>query len=223
MKDRIGGSMVRLAVAAALMFASTIACAAQPVADAASDLPAPRARETFRPVEAPTYRDALQRWRTPQDVNAWIGATFEYDAQRALLLSETQRAAGSSPAIHAPEDFYANPRGICVDLARFAVETLRTIAPDARAKYLMIEFDPVTLSGNVLRRHWVASYERDGQRYFFADSKRPGHVEGPYASTEAFLETYAKYRQRTIVSFRELDSYQRRMKTKAMAQRTQAQ
>lgn len=223
MNGRTVGSMSRLAVAAALMIASTLACAAQPVADAATDLPAPRIREAFRPIEAPTYRDALQRWRTPQDVNAWIGATFEYDAQRALLLSETQRAAGPSPAIHAPEDFYANPRGICVDLARFAVETLRGIAPDVQAKYLMIEFDPVMLSGNVLRRHWVASYERDGQRYFFADSKWPGHVDGPYATTEAFLDAYAKYRQRTIISFRELDSYQRRMKTKAAAPRTQAQ
>jgi len=208
--------MLRLAVVA-FVIASTITYSAQPMAEAASDQPAPRAREAFRPVEAPTYLDALQRWRTPQDVNAWIGATFEYDSGRALLLSETQRAAGSSPAIHAPEDFYANPRGICVDLARFAVETLRTIAPDVQAQYLMLEFDPVVLSGNVLRRHWIASYEQNGQRYFFADSKRPGHVDGPYANTEAFVATYAKYRQRAIVSFRELNSYQRRTKPKAAA------
>jgi len=209
---------MRSALAAAAMAFSALLGAAAPPIDPASDTPEPRLREGFRTVEAPTYRDALQRWRTPQDVNAWIGAAFEYDAQRALLLSETQRAAGPSPSIHAPEHFHANPHGICVDLARYAVETLRAIAPDAAAKYLMIEFDPVTLSGNVLRRHWIATYERDGQRYFFADSKRPGHIDGPYASTQAFLDAYAMYRQRSIVSFRELDSYQRRTRTAAQRQ-----
>jgi hypothetical protein len=47
----------------------------------------------------------------------------------------------------------------------------------------MIEFDPVSLAGNTLRRHWIASYERNGMRYFFADSKRPGHIAGPYPGT----------------------------------------
>jgi len=203
------------------MLCSALARADTPAIARSSDFPEPLPRETFRVVEAPHYRDALQRWRTPEDINAWIGATFEYDVQRALLLSETQRAAGASPSIYAPEEFHANPRGICVDLSRYAVETLRAIAPHLFAKYVMIEFDPLTLSGNVLRRHWVATYERDGQRYFFADSKRPGHIDGPYATTEAFLDAYAKYRERSIVSFRELDSYQRRMQAKAAAQRLQ--
>jgi hypothetical protein len=214
--------MLRSALAAVVMAVSVLARADAPALDPSSDFPEPRVRDAFHAVAAPTYRDALERWRTPQDVNAWIGARFEYDAPRALLLSETQRAAGTAPSIHAPADFHADPRGICVDLARFAVETLRAIAPQLDAKYLMIEFDPVTLSGNVLRRHWVATYEDGGQRYFFADSKRPGHIDGPYASTEAYLEAYARYRQRTIVAFRTLDSYQRRMKTKAAEQRQQA-
>lgn len=213
---------MRSALAAAAMACSTLLGAAAPAVDPASDSPEPRLRASFHVIEAPTYRDALQRWRGPQDINAWIGAAFEYDARRALLLSETQRAAGASPSIHAPEHFHANPRGICVDLARYAVETLRAIAPEVEAKYLMIEFDPVTLAGNVLRRHWIASYERDGQRYFFADSKRPGHIAGPYASTQAFVDAYATYRRRSIVSFREIDSYQRRMRTKTSQQQQPA-
>jgi len=33
-----------------------------------------------------------------------------------------------------------------VDLARFAVETLRAVAPETKPRYLMIEFDPVTMA-----------------------------------------------------------------------------
>jgi hypothetical protein len=81
--------------------------------------------------------------------------------------------------IYQPHKFFAAPSGVCVDLSRFAVETLRHIDPDARASYLMIEFAPVTIGGNTLRRHWLASFTRDGKYYFFADSKRPGHIAGP--------------------------------------------
>ena len=49
----------------------------------------------------------------------------------------------------------------------------------------------------------------------FADSKRPGHLAGPYASTRAFLDDYTAYRGREIVSFRELPSYERTTRTLA--------
>jgi hypothetical protein len=107
---------------------------------------------------------------------------------------------------------------VCVDLARFAVETLHVIEPAAKPKYIMIEFEPVTVHGNTLRRHWLVFFERNEKRYFFADSKRPGHVAGPYSSTEEFIAEYARYRGRYIVSHRELESYQRRMRTFATAQ-----
>lgn len=198
---------------AALLLA---ACAnAQTVADPASDAP------ESRPVAAaginlPTsYAEALGAWRNVEDVNAWIGARFEYDFHRAARLSETQRAMKGRVEIHRPEAFFAEPSGICVDLARFAVETLRAVAPEAKPRYLMIEFDPVVIKGNTLRRHWVAQVERDGALYFFADSKRPGHVAGPYASAEAYVAEYARYRGRPIVAHRALDSYERRMKARA--------
>ena len=46
-------------------------------------------------------------------------------------------AATYSQALH---EFFAAPSGICEDLSRFAVETLRQIDPDAKARYVMIEF-----------------------------------------------------------------------------------
>jgi len=186
--------------------------------EADSDVPDPVSAVRAPFIEAPSYPQALQAWRSAEDINAWIGARFRYDTARAMQLSETQRQKNGRMPIHAPDDFYAAPAGVCVDLSRFGVETLRAIEPSARAGYLMIEFDPVTIGANTLRRHWVATFERDGRHYFFADSKRPGHIAGPYASTQDFIADYARYRGRTIVSFREMESYERRQRAMATRQ-----
>jgi hypothetical protein len=186
--------------------------------DPASDAPDTRIAYGGRYTQAASYAETLRLWRGPDDVNAWIGARFEYDMARAMQLSETQRRANGRMPILAPEAFFAAPKGVCVDLSRFAVETLRAIAPEARAAYVMIEFDPVSISGNTLRRHWVVSFERDGKRYFFADSKRPGHMAGPYGSTQEFIDEYATYRGRRIASFREVDSFERKARTPAAKQ-----
>lgn len=177
-------------------------------ADPRSDAPEDRIVAAIATPAPPSYDAALRAWRTVDDVNAWIGSHFTYDAPRALLLSETQRGA-TRLAIHRPEALFASPSGVCVDLARFGVETLRALDPGAKPVYLMVEFAPLAIAGNVLRRHWLAAFGHDGERYFFADSKRPGHVAGPYESTRAFLDDYAVYRGREIVSFRELASFER--------------
>ena len=158
-------------------------------------------------------------WQGATDVNDWIGARFEYDMARAMRLSETQRERNGRMPILEPREFFVAPSGVCVDLARFAVETLRVVDPGARPAYVMIEFDPVAIAGNTLRRHWVVSFRRDGKQYFFADSKRPGHIAGPYESTQEFIAEYARYGGRPIVSFREVESYERKTRTLA-AKRT---
>jgi hypothetical protein len=162
-----------------------------------------------------SYAQALMAWRTPEDLSAWAGPRFRYDPVRAERLSETQRRVATPPAIAEPAAFFDTPTGVCVDLSRFAIETLRRIDPELRARYLMIEFEPVTLNGHTLRLHWIASFRRDGQLYFFADSERPGHIAGPYASAEAFVDDYAAYRARPVVRFLELDSLQRQPRTLA--------
>jgi hypothetical protein len=205
-----------------LLLASMLACglgaAAAQRADPLSDAPEQRSVPAGSRVEAHSYDEAIARWRDADDVNAWIGAHFEYDMDRALQLSETQRQRGGTLPVHAPDAFFARPHGVCVDLSRFAVETLRRIAPASKPGYLMIEFDPVAIQGQVLRRHWVARFERDGQLYFFADSKRPGHVAGPYAGTAAYIRDYAAYRGRAIVAFREMESTDRQRRTLASKQ-----
>lgn len=208
--------MSRRAGFAAVLVVALSACGTVPeAADPASDAPeATRATTaSFKP--AASYAEALATWRTPEDVNAWIGARFEYDMPRAMQLSESQRARTRLP-IHAPADFFMAPRGVCVDLARFAVETLRAIDPATRPAYLMIEFDPVAISGNTLRRHWVAVYRTERGYFVFADSKRPGHLAGPYATLAQFVEEYARYRGRRIVSYRELETFERQVRTRAL-------
>lgn len=208
--------MKLLAIAWLVALLAACATPAAPTADAASDAPEGRIAVATPLKDAPDYAAALRLWNGADDVNAWIAARFQYDMARALQLSETQRTRNGRMPITAPAAFHAAPRGVCVDLSRFAVETLRAIDPAARPRYLTIEFDPVTIAGNTLRRHWLVVFERDGGLYFFADSKRPGYMAGPYARTEDFIADYARYRGRTIVSFREAETYERRMRTMAV-------
>jgi hypothetical protein len=194
-------------------------CAIHPrVVPDLDDAPDGRAARALE-VHPESYDQALRSWHSPEQVNTWIGDTFEYDRDRAIQFSETQRRARGTLPVHAPDRFFTQPSGVCVDLARFAVETLQAIAPEVRPRYLMLEFDPVTIRGHTLRRHWLVSFERDGKFYFFADSKRPGRIEGPYASTGEFVTAYARYRGREVVSFRELPSYQRRAKVESVKRR----
>jgi hypothetical protein len=152
---------------------------------------------------------ALQTWRTPEDIAAWAGANFRFDAERALLFSATHRRVGPPPTVADPEAFFDAPAGICLDLARFAVETLRHIDPSVQARYLMIEFEPVLVDGHLLRLHWIATFRRAGHAFFFADSDRPGHVAGPYARSQDFVADYEAFRGRKVLRHLELDSLQR--------------
>ena len=82
------------------------------------------------------------------------------------------------------------------------------------------EFDPVQIEGDTLRLHWLVSFKRAGKIYFFADSKRPGYVAGPYDDAQAFIDDYRRYRARTIIAFRELPSYQKQRRERAPSRPT---
>jgi hypothetical protein len=156
-----------------------------------------------------SYEHALQTWKTPADINAWIASNFSYDIRRSLRLSETQVTQQGQLSIHTPSEFFSIKSGTCVDLSRFAVETMKIISPQYVTKYLMIEFGPITINGNTLRRHWLVSFKRDRQKYFFADSNRPGLIVGPFNELDEFIREYERYRGRRVVAFREMESYQK--------------
>ena len=183
-------------------------------ADAAffSDAPDETAREPKRFIDAPSYAAAMRLWKTPEDLAAWADGNFSYDMARAKCFAAPVDGTSLTRHIFTPEQFFTEPSGICVDLARFGVESLRELIPDAGVQYLRIEFEPVVINSVTLRVHWLALFQRDGKYYFFADSKRPGHLAGPYESIPAFIADYETYRQRAIVSFQNLDTFQRQQK-----------
>lgn len=159
-----------------------------------------------------SYSDRIREWSGPKDVHTWLAENFAYDRARAIELSETQRAKGGRFHILRPEQFYKKPTGICVDIARFAVETTKLIAPNVQARYLRIKFDPVRINGNVLRMHWLASFVRDGKYYFFADSYFPRRMSGPYSSVEEFIAHYQDARGREVKSYVLVDTYRKQMR-----------
>ena len=163
-----------------------------------------------------SYEHALQIWKTPEDINAWIAANFSYDMARAVRFSETQRAKNQQFLIYEPAELFKAKAGVCIDLSRFGLETLRRIDPRSNPKYLIIEFSPIQINGNTLRLHWLVSFKRDGKVYFFADSKRPGHIAGPFDDTQAFINEYEQYRGRKIIAFRELSSYRKQRRSQAL-------
>jgi hypothetical protein len=163
------------------------------------------------------YDHAVTTWTSPEEVNAWIAANFSYDAARAIQLSATQRANDPVP-VSEPSAFFETGSGVCVDLARFAVETLRRVASESHPRYLMLELEPVQICGNTLRLHWLASFRRDGKLFFFADSKRPGLIAGPYDDVHAFVADYAADGRR-VVAFREAETYEKPRRARAATRR----
>ncbi len=170
----------------------------------------------FKP--AGSYEEALHLWRSPEEVHGWIAVSFRYDHPRAMRLSETHRTQEERLPIYRPSELFDRKSGMCVDLARFAVETLRQIDPASDPKYLRIEFEPMQIEGNTFRFHWLVRFKRGGKLYFFADSNRPVHIAGPYFDLRAFIDEYERYRGRKIVGFRELDSYEKQRRTRVKQQ-----
>jgi hypothetical protein len=200
----------------ALCFATLALGAALAGAEDLPDAPEVRVRGSAMVADSPsTYAGALAAWKSPEDIARFAGARFSYDRDRALTLAEPAGAGAVRPPIYPPEALYANPSGMCVDLARFGVETLHRIDPAFASQYLMLEFQPVQVEGRTLRRHWIATFMRDGQWWFFADSRRPGHVAGPYANVEAFIADYQNYRRQEIVAWRVADGYARRTRVQS--------
>ena len=175
------------------------------------------------PAAPASYAEALHAWTTAEDISAWAATYFSYDISRAMRLSETQRAKEGPVAIYTPGELFDGRTGVCVDLARLGVETLRRIDPRSDPRYLMVEFEPARIAGNILRRHWLVTFRREGKLYVFLDSERPGHVAGPYDDAAQFIREYEQYRRRAIVTFREAESYQKQRRARVMSQEAPGQ
>jgi len=181
-----------------------------------SDVPDCPHESTVSLATVSSYEQALSLWKTPEDISGWVAAHFSYDLTRAMQFSETDRTKNEQPLIYTPSEFFNSKTGVCLDLVRFGVETLKMIDPQSRPRYLMIEFSPMQINNHVLRFHWLGTFRRGGKIYFFADSKRPGYIAGPYDEIQDFVREYEQYRGRKVLAYKELDSYQKRQQMKAI-------
>ena len=176
-------------------------------------LDVPQDNKVSTQADSINYAQVLKQWKSAKDVNQWIGQNFHYDISRAIALG-SKRENGPKPAIYSAEELYSNKNGICVDLSRFAYETIKKIEPEKETYYLMIDFEPIEIQGSVIRKHWVIAFKENGSFYVMADSKIPGVMSGPYASIESYIKEYEAFRERKIESFKLLNDYKRKQKQK---------
>lgn len=175
-----------------------------------SDAPANADQQGVLPTRS--YQEALVSWDHVDSVNHWIGKHFGYDMSRALKLGEGSDQRSQTPIL-TPEEFYENPNGVCLDLSRFAVETLRQISQDYDANYLMIEFEPLEIKGAVLRKHWITVYKDANDLFnFTADSKFPGRKYEGYKDVDLFIKEYELLRERKITNYKVVPSYKKNKK-----------
>jgi len=158
-----------------------------------------------------TYEEAIAKWKSYDEVNMWIKDYFEYDMSRAMQLASNSENREKT-SIYTAEETYNSKSGVCLDLSRFAFETILEIDENLNPKYLMIEFEPLIINGKKFEKHWIVLFETNNQFFVMADSKRPGHMSGPYDDLSQFILEYEKFRQRDILSYKVLDTYKKRMK-----------
>jgi hypothetical protein len=160
-----------------------------------------------------SYNEAVQEWKTVRDVNVWVAENFHYDLDRAMRLADNSKTREET-FIYTPVELFNLKKGSCIDLSRFAFETISSIDPSIEVKYLMIEFEPLHIGKILLRRHWMVVYKENGQFYTIADTKYPGYIDGPYENIDDFIAEYQKKRKREIVGYKVLDTYAKRLKSK---------
>ena len=165
-----------------------------------------------------SYDKALLQWETISDVNIWMKNNFHYDFERANELSENN-STREKTNIYTPLELYQTKKGVCIDLSRFAVETINILDTSIHIQYLMIEFEPIIINGGIIRKHWMAVYQDSLGYYLLADSKRPGYIAGPYKNVDKFIDNYQIFRERKIVSWKILSSYKKTRKKKTIKQK----
>jgi hypothetical protein len=173
------------------------------------------------PAGPATYDDALAEWTTPEDIMRWVRDGFRYDLERALDLAEDSPVRADTE-IYTPRETFDSRTGTCVDLCRFAVDTLRTVDPAAAVDYLVIEFEPLHIAGRTLRRHWLAVYEHPLGVVSFADTKYPGEFSEPRPSVASLVADYEVRRGRRVLGFQLRNTFlKEQRKRRAAARMTQ--
>ncbi len=163
-----------------------------------------------------SYETALKQWKTITDVNNWIRENFRYSMERAKQLAENSLIREKT-SIYTPIELYQSKKGVCIDLSRFAIETINIIDTSKHVQYLMIEFEPIIIDSSIIKKHWIAVYQDSLGYFLIADSKRPGHIAGPYKNVDDFIAEYQTFRGRKIISWKVLLSYEKKKSKKTIS------
>ena len=193
-----------------------------------TDVPLVSARQKFRACTTPSsYSDAIASWKAPEDIALWMRDVFRYDLERALDLAE-DNSVRSDTRIFTPEETFSAGAGTCVDLCRFAVDTMRAHRSDDADE---LPHDRVR-AGQNCKAHVAATLARQSTSIHLASScsqtrNTPGEINGPYRSLTQFLDVYEARRKRRVVKhvssattfLREMQAKRRRRAQKAAAPR----
>ena len=99
-----------------------------------------------------------------------------------------------------------------IELTPVRYKSLRAIELESAPKYGKITFAPTYVHSCLFQKHWLATFIRGGLHYFFADTKRPGLIAGPFKLPEHFVVEYEQFHQRQVLSFRLLSSHRRTLR-----------
>ena len=132
--------------------------------------------------------------------------------QRAMQLADSDRR--QKIYIYEPAEVFRYQKGVCVDLARFTFESIKTIGPNLDPSYLMIEFEPLKIGDRTFKRHWLVVHQDEDQLLVMADTKGPGYQSGPHNHLAEFITEYQTFRKRKIIAYKLRDTYKKKLKQK---------
>ena len=116
--------------------------------------------------------------------------------------------------IYEPAEVFRYQKGVCVDLARFVFESIKTIGPDLDPSYLMIEFEPLNIGDRTFKRHRLVVDQDEDQLFAMADTKGPGYQSGPHNHLAQFITEYQTFRKRKIIAYKLRDTDKKKLKQK---------
>lgn len=138
-----------------------------------------------------SYDQAVQNWKSYQDVGAWLAKNFSFDRARLQLILGRVRAEGPTGLLaHSPAKTYEMKRGYCTDSAKLAIDALNRInlAYDARYVFIKNKAGPA--------QHWVAGFKVDGKIMVMDYGASPEWwrmigIHGPYESLDQYRDFLA--------------------------------
>lgn len=142
------------------------------------------------------YDQAVQQWKSYQDVANWLDGNFQFDRGRLQTILGRVRQDGQLGLLaRKPFKTFESKSGYCTDSAKLAIDALNRINPAYEAKYIFIK----NRAGPA--QHWVTGFMVDGKVMVMDYGAAPDWsamrgLHGPYASLKEYGEFLSSLRMR---------------------------